>query len=475
MGLQIKYVEPILFGYMFCAFLNMPMEQQLVYQKLCNKHFNGTFCEKIYTSHQKQYGDFQNMIQKETAQWIIYLNVAKTIPAAVSTILFGIWSDRFGRKFFMILPIIGDLILAISSILNSYFFHAPVSYMLIGTIITAMFGNFAAILSATFSYVADVSDKSSRTKRMVILESMVYFGSVVSNISGGWLLQKSGFVAVFSLIAAALVAQIIYLFFLKESYKRRLSKDKKEKTLNCNAIKESLDVIFKRRKERFRFTLMILLSCFTLLILFFVAVNSVSILFMLHQPLNFAPSAIGYFLAGLNGVKFIGALLVNFILIHRYKWTDYSVILLASVMYCGFALSMGLANKYWHVYVGILWCLGLGTGTSSARAGLSKIVTAKEQGKLFSVLSSIEVVISLISSTGFTAIYKSTLDLTPSFSFYLLAGLTVFPFTFSIILKIFGQKSFYEVLEDKEEDEETEKEEKQTDVANAENYGAIIN
>lgn len=43
------------------------------------------------------------------------------------------------------------------------------------------------------------------------------------------------------------------------------------------------------------------------------------------------------------------------------------------------------------------------------------------------------------------------------------------------ILKILGQKNFYDDLEDEEEDEEAEREEEQIDVANAGNYGAIIN
>ena len=154
----------------------------------------------------------------KTAQWGIYLDIAKTLPAVFATILYGIYSDRMGRKTVMVLPIVGDSLMVISYILNAYFLSASIGFMVIGAIVSALFGNFAAILSATFSYIADVSTESSRTKRVTILESMIYLGGVVGNLAGGWLLQESGFIAVFILILAMYVLQMIYWIFIKESY-----------------------------------------------------------------------------------------------------------------------------------------------------------------------------------------------------------------------------------------------------------------
>ena len=84
----------------------------------------------------------------------------------------------------------------------------------------------------------------------------------------------------------------------------------------------------------------------------FTGINSITVFYVLHQPLNFRPSQIGYLFTEVNAMKFIGASLVNFILIHKMKWNDYSIIMMASLMYGGFTLSLALAQKEWHIYLG---------------------------------------------------------------------------------------------------------------------------
>ena len=260
-------VEPVLFGYMFCLFLTYPVEQQLIYHKLCSQSFNQTYCETLYNSRDKKYKSDQNLIQEQTAQWGIYMDIAKTLPAVLSTMFYGAWSDRIGRKTVMILPIVGDFIGAICNILNSYYFNASISYLLIGAITSSAFGNFAAMLLATFSYIADISSKDSRTVRVTILESMIYLGSVVSNISGGWLLQKAGFVPVFGLNCTIYFLLMIYWFFLPESYVPLLkeTKSKLKDLFNKSRIQETFRIFIVKRNEKFRVTILLLIGCFCVL------------------------------------------------------------------------------------------------------------------------------------------------------------------------------------------------------------------
>ena len=63
MRYQLKNVEPLLFGYMFCLFLTFPVEQQLIYRKICLQNFNKTYCHTLYKSRNSSYEDDQNFIQ----------------------------------------------------------------------------------------------------------------------------------------------------------------------------------------------------------------------------------------------------------------------------------------------------------------------------------------------------------------------------------------------------------------------------
>uniref|UniRef100_A0A7M5UN05 Major facilitator superfamily (MFS) profile domain-containing protein n=1 Tax=Clytia hemisphaerica TaxID=252671 RepID=A0A7M5UN05_9CNID len=143
------------------------------------------------------------------------------LPAIISTLVYTSWSNRIGLKRVMILPMIGGTILTITLILNSYFEEWPLELLLIGSFLDGCFGQFVAIIASIYSYAADVTSIEGRTKRTVILESMMFLGGVVSSAISGILLQKYGFIPTFLLVLAMFAFQMIYWCFLQESYPPR--------------------------------------------------------------------------------------------------------------------------------------------------------------------------------------------------------------------------------------------------------------
>lgn len=264
MILRSQYVEPMLFGYMFCIFLTMSVDQQLLYRKLCLKRFNASYCDQLQNSLNKTFLNDQNLIQKQTASWGVYLDIARSSLSILVTIFYGSWSDQVGRKTIMILPIIGDLINVAVYLLSSIFMSLDVVYLLIGLVFSSCFGNVACFLSSVFSYLSDTTNQSERTKRVIILESMIYLGAVVSNLTGQQLLSHAGFTPVYILVAAVYMCQIIYWCFLKESYEPVESNESKLKLLfNKERIIESWYVI---RRCLTPIKLYLFLACFVILI-----------------------------------------------------------------------------------------------------------------------------------------------------------------------------------------------------------------
>lgn len=265
---QITYVEPLLFLYMYIIFLMFPVEQQMIYRKVCSKHFNETQCKLIYKSRRdKHFKASQNFIQEEAAQWEMYIGICKSVPAIFSTIFFGAWSDRIGRKKILMLPIFGDFVNAICYWFNAYYFDSPVSYLFIGNVVSAIFGNFATVLMAVFAYVADISKGTSRTKRVTVLESMIYLGSVISHLTGGLMLEKYGFVPVYSLVVVMYAVLMIYLVFLKESCTSVGQTQKISELFIVNRLFDTVRVVTRKRKENYRTSMWLLFGCFFILVL----------------------------------------------------------------------------------------------------------------------------------------------------------------------------------------------------------------
>ena len=197
----------------------MTLSQQLVYRKTCIRQFNASYCQIISKSkNETLYKHDSDLIQEETSQWIMYLSIIRTIPAVISTLVCTAYFDRVGRKRIMIMPIIGATLATISDLANSYFLSSSIVWMFFGAFLDGLFGQFASILASAFAYLADTTSVENRTRRVILLESMVFLGGFVAEIGTGQLLQHYGFLPPFIMVLLVLVLVIVYWFFLRESY-----------------------------------------------------------------------------------------------------------------------------------------------------------------------------------------------------------------------------------------------------------------
>jgi len=259
-------VEPILCAYMFCLMVMNPLQTQLVYLKTCLGHFNSSYCKIIVHSKNETYKSEQNILQKETSQWDIYLDVVKMVPAVLSMLVFTVYFDKVGRKKVMIFPIIGGTLSSISLLINSYFIHWPVEILFIGTFLDGICGQFVAILASTFAYFGDMTSMEMRVKRAIILESMIYLGGCISNPTSGVILQHYGFFPTFLLLLSVYIFQIIYWIFLKESYPPQ-SKEQSVSPKNPKQwISQIFQVLFKKRENNQRKILLLLYATFVILV-----------------------------------------------------------------------------------------------------------------------------------------------------------------------------------------------------------------
>lgn len=248
-------VEPIMVAYMFCVFSIQPLQQQLIFRKTCNQHFkNRTYCDILYTSKNVTHREDQDYLQKQSSQWDIYFSLVQILPGIISTFIFVGWSNRVGRKWAMISPILGGTVLTISLLLNGYFADWPLEVLFIGKFLDGCSGMFVAIIASVYSYVADITTAEGRTKRTVILESMMFLGGVISAPVSGILLQKFGFFPPFSLVLVMYLFQIVYWFFLKESYPPRAANS----VSGFRVITNSAQLMFKKRAGNQRRTILLL-------------------------------------------------------------------------------------------------------------------------------------------------------------------------------------------------------------------------
>ena len=255
-------VEPVLFTFMLSMFMTFPLLQQLAFKKICQNDFGTDACKNLTKAN-------EDTVQSKTSHWILYQSLAFTLPSILSSLIFGSWSDKVGRKFTLVLPLIGAVLQAVNSLLNVAYMSLDVNFLIIGVFLGGCFGGFATLLLSVFSYMADITDKASRTLRVGILESMIFLGGTVGELIGGVLVDHSGYMAAFGLAVSLNALAIIYTcFVLRESYSPQEVQERNWVLLALpNHLKKVFHAVIKERPQHKRLSLFLLLGVFTIIIL----------------------------------------------------------------------------------------------------------------------------------------------------------------------------------------------------------------
>ena len=246
-------VEPVIFFYMMCRFMLNPLSQQLALKKICHQEYGDEICKNLTKSQ-------EDFVHQKTSKWILYQSVAWTLPSIFASLILGSWSDKVGRKVILILPSVGSVLLYVNYVLNVAFFSLHVNYLLIGVCVSGFFGGFATILLGVFSYISDITDKSQRTIRVAVLESMIFMGGTAGSLIGGILLDHDGFIPAFGLCLGLTVLTILYIsFVLPESYFPQGNQGKRPLVAMHNHLKAAFQVLTKQRAQHKRLNLLVIL------------------------------------------------------------------------------------------------------------------------------------------------------------------------------------------------------------------------
>ena len=223
-------VEPVVFLFMLGKHLYMPLYEQYYFAKygtqiLLNTTFpfpNGSFC--LNSSEVDSYagnGSFRT-VETWSNNLVVYGQLAGRIPAIIVTVFLGPLSDRFGRKPLIFLGTIGSIFGGLFSILIVHLQWNPY-YFIVANFLNGVTGDFAAVLSGGFSYIADISSDRWRGLRIGIVEAVVAIGSAVGPISVGYWLKwnECDFIQPLWLYTACNVASALYVMFcIPESLSR---------------------------------------------------------------------------------------------------------------------------------------------------------------------------------------------------------------------------------------------------------------
>ena len=345
-------VEPVCLVYMLSSFFSYSVFQELMRSMVCRQTLNCSSTLGASNSTQTTTGcnvtsAVDQSVEAQSSHWLLYFNLAYGVPSVLVSLLYGGVSDQIGRKPFIVLPIVGNIVNTIVMLAVVYSNTSHVYYFLIGGFAGGLLGNFSIFNLAAYSYAADISTHSKRTFHISILESMTYLGATLSGLIGSFWLGSGDFGPPLAFIVGLDLLAIAYVVIalpgtLIHSHK-----------LHCYAIVRGtaanvMEVVKMALKS---WRMVFLLLIFFVVELNFLGITDTVILYTLGEPLCWSYSLVGYFLAAsvfLNGIVSLFVLpLLTWI-----KFKDTSIVLFGLIAGAGSLLIMSFASKNWLMFIG---------------------------------------------------------------------------------------------------------------------------
>lgn len=428
-------VEPIVALYILANVAGSILIQQYIYRKIWENETNSSYtdnqnrsnCYKNHSSHTKR-----QEVQEKSSRYFMYMNLVQFIPGLIVTLILGGFSDRYGRKLFVLLPSIGAVITSLANLAVAYFSWS-INILFIPTILAACLGGFPALFGGAFAYVADVSSSEQKNMRMALLDMIVGVTGGIGALSSGYFLKATGFSWPFLTIFFINLVNIAYIiFFFEES--AQVSRNEQDQTSVYDKVKEilfSIVIIFTSSDFEKRVQIVLLLLAVST---FALAEFGSLGLFTLYE-LN-APLCWNEILIGAGSATDLSIFLLSFcgVTVFSYHLGDIFIVFIGILSFAGGMIMAIFATTTLLMFLVRLVSLFAFMPFPVLRSMLSKSVLPSDQGALFALVACLENFSGTISTIIFNNIYAATVVQFAGFGFLLAACSCIIPVSILCVL-----------------------------------------
>lgn len=419
-------VEPVMFLAMFSIALQSPLNTQYVWDRVSDElGYNGS--RRASCSNGTLPSDpLQEQVQTLTAHWNLYISLGGFSVGLLVVPLIGSWSDLAGRRRALIIPNLGMAVQAALYIAVLYL-KLPLVYFLVGRLLSGLTGEFNGVLAACFSYVADISDKKSRTLRVAVLEACLGVAGMLASIIGGQWRKTQGYINPFWLVLAINLGTALYVYlFVRES----VPLDPSAKLLTYRHHKNIWHLFStggsagQANGGFLKHRLWLYMLSFFLVVTVHFGCRELYVLYELSSPLCWGSTFIGYgaaaqqlaYLTSLIGLR-----------IMQYCLKDSWVAVVGLVSNISGLLIFSVANTTQLMFIGYGLLFLFMAPLPVLRSKLSKLVAQSEQGALFATIACLDNLCFLVGSGLFNSLYPLTLSFMKGFLFLCAALLLFIP------------------------------------------------
>lgn len=293
-------IGPIVFAYMFamlCSYYVLVeytnqyfMKQEYTKANLSLDNTSDTFCN----------ADTDSLVYKtetkataEASTWNVYFSVASGVPAVISNMILGSYTDAFGRKFLLGIGIMGTMV-RLGTAALVIFLDANIVYLVIACFVEGCTGQYATTLQAALAYIADITKPGrQRILGIIFVEFVIGVGLALASFASGFLVEWKGYMFTFASMAGVLVLVLLtMLFVLPET----LTKEHRHRDTTCiGLLKVSLSFFTDNDTENRRWKYQLVFLIHALCNLSFLPRIPTETLYQLASPFCWSLTKVGIY------------------------------------------------------------------------------------------------------------------------------------------------------------------------------------
>ena len=144
--------EPMVLFYILYFFMARFTRQQFFENVICQGLRNNISCINIDRTDE----DFHIVVNK-TEDLLSYIQLLETVLPLIVVCIVGPLSDTYGRKWFMLVNLVGCIFQPLGYLIISFLNHVPSWFLIIPSIPASLTGFDSVLFNTVYSYAGDAS------------------------------------------------------------------------------------------------------------------------------------------------------------------------------------------------------------------------------------------------------------------------------------------------------------------------------
>ncbi|KAK7492505.1 hypothetical protein BaRGS_00016171, partial [Batillaria attramentaria] len=356
-------------------------------------------------------------VQDLSADFLSRLNLVSGGLGIVINLFLGAYSDTLGRKFGLLLPMIGTFLRYVAAPVIIHW-DLGLDFMFAGYIVDGLCGSLSGVLLGLYLYTSDITPTASqRTVGLAITETAIGMGQTALNVVGGVFMEDTGYFYP-SLVACLLI--LVCILIITVLLPETLPQDRKRFVSPLTSLRHFAGT-FRSRDNPYRQAMLAMgLLAFLLATVPNVTLATVMNLYFMDQPICWDAIHIGIYMTVFDG----SSLIVSLATINLLQ-KIFSTPLLAAIgalSEAGELVMLGLVHTDLLIYLVPLVGLLRKLMYAAMRSFLSRLVPQDRKGALFAGIAVVESVCYCLGTFTFMNIYKVTMSFMKGFVFLTIAG-----------------------------------------------------